>query len=278
LLRAQFPRWADLPIEHVPHSGTDNAIYRLGADMYVRLPRIGWAVPLVDKEQHWLPRLAPQLPLAIPQPIARGDPGEGYPWHWSVCRWIEGEAWSADGVRDLSDAARDLAKFAKALQRADTNDAPPADFARGVPLIKRDARFRESITEWEGVIDTDAAIDVWEAAIAAPDWEHSPVWIHGDLGRPGNLLVSGGRLTAVIDFGCAGLGDPACDVSAAWALFSGESREVFRAELGVDDATWVRARGWALTRTGTLPYYRHTNAEIVEEARLVLEAVLADRR
>jgi aminoglycoside phosphotransferase (APT) family kinase protein len=244
--------------------------------MYVRLPRIGWAAPLVDKEQRWLPRLASQLPLAIPAPIARGEPAEEYPWHWSVCRWIRGEPWSATRVRDLSEAALDLANFVRALQHADTEGAPAADFGRGVPLVDRDAHFRKSITEWDGMIDIGRAVAIWDSALTAPAWDRPSVWIHGDLGRPGNLIVSGGRLVAVIDFGCAGLGDPACDVSAAWGLFSGESRNVFRASLGVDDATWVRARGWALTRAGTLPYYRHTNPEIVEEARRVLQAVVDD--
>jgi aminoglycoside phosphotransferase (APT) family kinase protein len=279
LLAGQFPPWADLPIVRIASSGTDHAIYRLGDDLAVRLPRIHWATGQADKDEQWLPKLAPHLPLAIPVPLAKGEPAEGYPWLWSVVPWLEGEAWTTDGIDDLRDAAVALAQFIMALQRIDTAGGPPAgpkNGFRGVPLSVRDTDFRAQVAASGDMVDARAMIEAWEMALAAPAWDGPPVWLHGDLGRPGNLLVARGRLSAVIDFGCLGVGDPACDLSAAWALFSGKSREAFRAALPFDDATWARARGWALTRVGAVPYYRGTNPPIVAEALHAIAEVLAD--
>jgi aminoglycoside phosphotransferase (APT) family kinase protein len=256
-------------------------MYRLGADMAVRLPRIHWAVGLVYKEHKWLPALAPQLPLAVPMPLEMGSPGEGYPWHWSVCRWLEGENASVAGLDDPRDAARDLAWFLVSLQQIDPAGGPPAgpqNFTRGVPLAERDNGTREALVALRGKLDVGAGRAAWEAALQAPVWDGPPVWLHGDL-FPSNLLVAEGRLGAVIDFGCLGVGDPACDLVPAWTLFSGESRDVFRAALGVDDATWARGRGWALSLglgAVTHPYYPETNPTLVTAARRALEEVLAD--
>lgn len=281
LLATQFPNWADLPIERVRSGGTDNAIYRLGNDMCVRLPRIEWATAPVDKEHLWLPRLAPHLPLAIPVPLAKGMPAEGYPWNWSVCRWLPGENAIVERFADLREAARDLAQFVAALQRIDTTGGPPPgrrNFGRGVPLAIRDADTRAAIAKLDNVLDTDAVTAAWDGASNAPVWDGPPVWIHGDL-HTGNLLVHNGRLSAVIDFGGLAVGDPACDFVAAWTLFSGESRDAFRAALSIDDASWARSRGWALS-TGliALPYYLDTNPVIVAMARRQIDEVLADRK
>jgi aminoglycoside phosphotransferase (APT) family kinase protein len=279
LLATQFPQWSDLPIERIQSAGTDNAIYRLGDDMAVRLPRIHWATAQPEKEQRWLPKLAPHLPLAIPVPIATGNPGEGYPWHWSVVPWMPGEAWTVDRIGDLCEAAADLARFIAALQRIDSTDGPPAgpeNFYRGVPLATRDAGFRAAVAAAGDMVDAGAMIAAWEAALAAPPWDGPPVWVHGDLSRPGNLIVNDGRLSAVIDFGCLGVGDPACELAAAWSLFSGESRDVFRAALPFDAATWARGRGWALRAVGALPYYQDTNPAIVAGAQHTIAEVLAD--
>jgi len=274
LLAAQFPHWADLPIEPVQSAGTDNAIYRLGDDMAVRLPRIHWATGQVEKEHRWLPRLAPHLPLAIPVPLAKGKPAEGYPWDWSVCRWLEGENATLERIADLRQAATDLAEFVAALQRIDATNGPPA--GRGVPLAMRDAETRTAIADLHGMLDTDAATAAWEAALEAPAWDRAPVWFHGDL-LPGNLLFERGRLSAVIDFGCLGVGDPACDAMVAWTLFSAETRGVFRAALPVDDATWSRGRGWALS-VGliALPYYKDTNPVLAGIAQNAIDEVLAE--
>lgn len=202
LLITQFPQWADLPIAPVDSAGTDNAIYRLGDDMAVRLPRIHWAVGQVDKEHQWLPRLAPHLPLAIPVPLAKGKPGEGYPWHWSVYRWLEGENAPVERSADPRQAAMDLAHFIAALQQIDPTGGPlaVAHNLRGVPLAMRDRDTREAIAALHGMINADAVTTAWEAALQAPEWARAPVWFHGDL-LPGNLLVKRGRLSAIIDFG-----------------------------------------------------------------------------
>ena len=274
LLSAQFPQWADLPIERVKSAGTDNAIYRLGDGMAVRMPRIHWATGATSKDQ-WLPKLAPRLTLAIPVPIARGTPGEDYPWDWSVVSWVEGEIATIERITDLHQAATDLAQFATALHRINLQGGPPA--TRGVPLTTRDEPVRDAIASLHGRLDTDAVTAAWEAALRAPLWDGPPVWVHGDL-YDGNLIAREGRLHAVIDWCGLGMGDPACDLVAAWSLFSGESREVFRAEISVDDATWARGRGWALSvALIALPYYEHTNPVIVANSWHKLAEVLADQ-
>lgn len=278
LLVAQVPRWAGLPVTPVRSAGTDNAIYRLGDDMAVRLPRIHWAVDLVHKEQRWLPRLAPHLPLPIPVPIAMGTPGEGYPWHWSITPWLEGENATIERIADPCQAATDLAHFVRALERIDAAGGPPAgpaNFGRGVPLAMRDAATRAAIAALEGALDTAAATRAWEAALRADPWDRPPVWVHGDL-QSGNLLVVQGRLSAVIDFGCLGVGDPAADLIVAWNLFSGDARETYREALAVDDATWARGRGWALSvALIALPYYRDSNPVLADISRRAIAAVLS---
>lgn len=278
LLAAQFPQWADFSIEPVHSAGTDNAIYRLGVDMAVRLPRIHGATGPLDKEHRWLPRLAPHLPLAIPVPLAKGRPGEGYPWHWSVYRWLEGEAAAIERIADQRPAATDLALFVAALQRIDPTGGPLAveHNLRGVPLAMRDTHTREAIAALHDLFDADALTTAWDAALQAPEWDRAPVWFHGDL-LPGNLLVDWGGLSAVIDFAGLGVGDPACTLMIAWALFSGESRDAFRAALAVDDATWARGRGCALSWAVIfIPYYLETNPVGVAVARRTIDEVLAD--
>jgi aminoglycoside phosphotransferase (APT) family kinase protein len=281
LLAAQFPQWADLPIKPVHSAGTDNAIYRLGSDMAVRLPRRQGVTRQVDKEQQWLPRLAPLLPLAIPIPRAYGRPGEGYPWHWSVYQWLAGENATIEPIADPGQAARDLAYFIAALQRIDPTGGPPSgphNFFRGVPLAMRDPLTRAAIADLSGMLDTGAVTAAWKAALQAPVWDGPPVWIHGDL-SPLNLLVQQGRLSAVIDFGGLSVGDPACDLIVAWNLFSAQTRAVLRAALPVDDATWARGRGWALSiGLIALPYYQSTNPVLAGIARRAIDEVLADQK
>lgn len=280
LLAEQFPQWAGLPIAPVPSAGTDNALYRLGVDMAVRLPRIHWAVGQVDKEREWLPQLAPTLPLAVPTPLARGAPGAGYPYPWAVYRWLDGQNANQTQPADMSRAAAELAGFLLALQRIDTSGGPRAaeHGLRGAPLAGRDAATRQAIADLRGMIDTRAATTVWENALRAAEWAPPPVWFHGDL-LPSNLLVRRGRLRAVIDWGGLGVGDPAPDLMIAWSLFAGASRAAFRAALAVDDATWARGRGHALSQAAIfIPYYLDTNPEGVATARRAIEQVLTDYR
>ena len=278
LLAAQFPRWAGLPLMPVASAGTDNAIYRLGHDLAVRLPRIHWAVDQVAKEAYWLPRLGPHLPLAVPEPLVIGRPGAGYPWPWGVYRWLPGQQATLDALSDPHRAAAELARFLLALQRLDPAGGPDARAhgLRGAPLASRDADVRAALVALDGLIDTTAATAVWDAALRAPDWQRAPVWFHGDF-LPGNVLVRDGHPSAVIDFGGLGVGDPACDLMIAWGLFAGQSRVAFRAALGVDEATWTRGRGHALAQAVIfIPYYLDTNPAGVAQARRALAEVLSE--
>ncbi|GAA3368542.1 aminoglycoside phosphotransferase family protein [Streptomyces sannanensis] len=272
LLTLQFPRWADLPLRAVHSAGTNNAIYRLGDDMAVRLPRIEDAVEQVEFEQRWLPRLAPLLPAAVPEPIALGRPGEGYPFSWAVSRWIDG-VHPADAGRDGHRFAKDLGEFVAAIRTADAAGARQG--YRSGSLRTRDAYVREWTAKAADVIDARAVLTAWEHALDQPEWDGPPVWTHGDL-IPGNVLVDGGGLRAVIDFGAAGAGDPACDAIAAWTLLTAETRQTFREAAGFDDATWARGQGWALTFVGGITYYRHTNPAMAELGRRAITEVLAD--
>lgn len=274
LLAAQFPEWAKLPLTPIPSAGTDNALFRLGDDKAVRLPRIEWATGQAHKDFRWLPWLAPFLPLTIPAPLALGAPGEGYPWEWSIYRWLDGDEAALERLSNPAQAATDLARFILALQQVDPAGGPPA--RRGVPLIQRDRPTHEAIAALRDMYDVKALTEAWEIALQAPQWDRAPVWVHGDL-LPGNLLVKQGRLSAVIDFAGLGIGDPACDLIIAWNLFSGESRDVFRTTLGVDDATWARSRGWALSQALIfIPYYLNTNPVGVNIAKRAVDEVLAD--
>jgi len=280
LVTAQFPQWADLPIKPVEFDGWDNRTYRLGEDMAVRLPSAEAYTGQVEKEHRWLPRLAPLLPLPIPVPLAMGIPADGYAWHWSVYRWLEGENATIERIADLDQFATALAQFLAALQRIDPAGGPPPgqhNFFRGGPLSIYDTETRDAIASLNGKIDTDAVTAVWEAALQAT-WHGPPVWLHGDVSAA-NLLVKRGRLSAVIDFGCSGVGDPACDLTIAWTLFSGESREAFCAALPVDGATWARGRGWALWKgLITLAEHINTNPLEAEKARRAIDKVLADHK
>jgi aminoglycoside phosphotransferase (APT) family kinase protein len=248
LVANQFPQWAELPVRPVDADGWDNATFRLGEHMSVRLPSSQAYVEQVDKEHRWLPILASQLPLPIPEPLAKGKPSSDFPRPWSVYRWIGGQTAAAGQIADLSEFAADLADFLAALYKVDPSGGPlpgPHNFFRGGPPAYYDAETRAALAELDGHIDTDLAAEVWEAALAS-HWAGPPVWFHGDA-QPGNLLLdSSGRLSAVIDFGTSGIGDPACDTTIAWTFLSGPSSRVFKDRLPVDSATWTRGRGWAI--------------------------------
>jgi aminoglycoside phosphotransferase (APT) family kinase protein len=254
LVASQFRQWSDLPVTPVANPGWDNATYRLGGDMAVRLPRLPRWVGQVAREQHWLPRLAPHLPLAVPVPLAQGEPGEGYPFPWSVYRWLDGETADVARITDLHRTATELVEFFAALQGIDPTGGPPPEWSNGFrgtsfaddrdsPIVE--SRVRAKIADLEGLADTDTLTAVYEAAVAAPVWGDPPVWIHGEP-APTNLLVSGGRVSAVIDFGTLAVGDPACDLIVAWSFLDADTRATFRAALAIDDATWSRGRGWGL--------------------------------
>jgi aminoglycoside phosphotransferase (APT) family kinase protein len=278
LVDAQFPQWKDLPVKLVEAGGWDNRTFHLGDAMSIRLPSGAFYALQVEKEQEWLPKLAPHLPLPIPAPVGKGRPGEGYPWAWSIYRWIEGSTATYERIGDLGQFAVAVAGFLVALQRIDATGGPVPgqhNFFRGGPLTVYDSQTWAAIEALKGKIDADLSSAVWKAALAA-SWEGAPVWFHGDIAW-GNLLVKDGRLSAVIDFGTSGVGDPSCDLAIAWTLFKGESRQAFRAALPLDEATWARGRGWTLWKA-LIVYAGHTGASEVEveKSRLVLKEVLDD--
>jgi aminoglycoside phosphotransferase (APT) family kinase protein len=287
LISEQFPQWAELDVRPVALDGWDNTTFRLGEDMSVRIPSHERYVPQIDKEHRWLPVLAVELPVPIPRPIARGRPGCGFPAPWSVYGWLDGEPAAIVGVTDHDRLADDLARFLAALHDVAAEDGPPAgdhSFNRGGSVAVWDEQTRAAIDQLADDIDVDGAVEVWDAALDTP-WTGPDVWVHGDV-TGSNLLLRHDRLCGVIDFGCSAIGDPACDLIAAWVLFSGTSRARFMEALPFDDGTWARARGWALwkaltsipgrpvddpARTGTRFGWRW-------DAFGVIEQVLADAR
>jgi aminoglycoside phosphotransferase (APT) family kinase protein len=246
LLAAQFPHWAELPLARVDAAGLDNCIYRLGADLVVRLPRRALGAAHSVRERQWLPVLARRLPLPVPVLLGGGAPAEGYPWHWTVSRWLAGRNAVVQPVADQGRAAVVLARFVTALQAIDPAGGPASEFrGGGDALAGHDRAVRAAIEVLPDTFDPAAVTAAWETALAAPRWTGPGVWIHGDL-HPANLLVHQGRISAVIDFGLVAVGDSACDLMVAWTFLTASARRRFRAALAVDDATWLRARGWAL--------------------------------
>lgn len=274
LITEQFPQWAHLPLSYVPSSGTDHALYRLGSDMAIRLPRVPYAAQQIDKEFEWLPKLAQYLSLAIPTPFAKGMPTRRYPYPWLIMKWLEGKN-GTETTFDRIDAAKKLGQFINELKSVDTTHAPQSH--RNKPLYTYDAEVRTAISQATDMIDTTAVTVAWNQALNAPAWNEIPVWIHSDL-HAGNILVNDSKLTAVIDFGLAGLGDPACDIAVAWTLLDVATRKLFRSIATVDDATWERSKGWALRFVGAIPYYKHTNPPLIKIALHTINQILMDQQ
>ncbi|MGD0703230.1 MAG: aminoglycoside phosphotransferase family protein [Trebonia sp.] len=265
LVEQQFPRWAGLPVEQIVNGGWDNWTFRLGAGMLVRLPCAAEYALAVDKEQRWLPVLAPQLPLPIPVPLAKGEPGADYPYSWSVYQWLGGEPASADRIADSVRFAVDLAGFLTALRGIDPADGPRPgkhNWFRGGTLRTYDAQVESALAVLDGHVDVDLAREIWQHAVDAR-WDGVESWFHGDLAE-GNLLLNEGQLAAVIDFGTCGVGDPACDLAIAWTLLTADGRQALRQRLSAGEAEWARGRGWALWKT--LATCAHTLGDDYEEA------------
>jgi aminoglycoside phosphotransferase (APT) family kinase protein len=272
LIGTQFPQWSDLPLRRAQPDGTVHAIFRLGDELSVRVPRVDGSESSESKELEWLPRLAPRLPVEIPVPVGQGHPTDDYPWFWEIHTWVDGEMLPIDEI-DAVQAARDLAAVVANLQGLDPVGAPRG---RGVDLAERDAFFREWLPKFTENPIVEA---LWERALRVPPWDGPPVWHHGDLDMR-NWLVRDGRVTGVIDWGEMGVGDPAVDVMVAWKLHSPEARDAFREALPIDDATWDRARGWIISQAvPILAYYTpQNNPVLVHEAEKWLELVYSESR
>jgi aminoglycoside phosphotransferase (APT) family kinase protein len=258
--------------------GWDNESYRLGDDLVVRLPRRAVAGDLIKHEQRWLAHLQPRLPLPIPVPVRTGQPGRGYPWSWSIVPWLTGAPWESSLAGDPQQAANDLAGFLAALHRPSPPDAPFNPW-RGIPLARRAERFHGHLSDLGDRVDGDRCRRTFRDLAGAPAWSNAPVWVHGDL-HPLNILVTNGRVTAVLDFGDVCGGDPAIDLAAAWMVFPAEARRTFRSAYAatdeVDDATWIRARGWALVLAIAYIAGSKDDPIIGEVGRRTLAAVLSD--
>ncbi len=276
LVAAQFPAWASLAISPVQSAGTDNALFRLGDGMVVRLPKIHWAVDYIIKEFDWLTAHGAILPLITPTPVAMGVANENFPWPWAIYGWISGANPTAESLTDWNAVAVQLAQFVVAMGSIEAPPVVPTN--RGVALRHRNKFVQYSLGKLDGIVDVRAAQELWEYSLETPEWEGGNVWVHGDI-KAGNLLESNGAISAVIDFGCLSLGDPACDLVVAWNMLPTSARNTFRLATGVDDATWLRGRGWALSiALIEIPYYRHTNPAMIAEAHHVISEVLNDFR
>jgi aminoglycoside phosphotransferase (APT) family kinase protein len=289
LLAGQHPDLAGLPVEPLAN-GWDNALFRLGDRLVARLPRRAAGAGILLNEQRWLPSLAPRLPLPVPVPVRTGGPGEGYPWPWSVTEYLPGTPAADDPPFDRRRAAADLGAFFGALHRPAPPDAP-ANPARGVPLERRAGTFAKNLETLAGQVDRAAVLAAWAAALAAPPWDAAPVWLHGDP-HPANILIRDGRVNGVLDFGDITAGDPASDLSLAWMLLPAECHGEFRAAYAAanggaadggaadggagGDATWARARGWALNLAVVFLAWSADNPQLRAVGRRTLAAVLAD--
>ncbi|MPZ94135.1 MAG: phosphotransferase [Propionibacteriales bacterium] len=279
LLTEQMPEYSTLPLRRVASGGTENAVFRLGDDLALRMPLRPDAVESLLKEVRWLSVVAAHLSLEVPEVVSTGEPGAGYPFPWAVVRWLAGEDALTSRFDSIRDAARTLGQFVAELQGIDMTDAPwpgAEGFHRGLPLVERDSGFRTALAQCDGLVDVERVEAVWDDALAAADWEGPPVWLHADL-IPGNVLLRDGRLVGVLDFGTMATGDPAYDVTPAWHLLDRDSRSAFREIVGADEATWRRARGLVVSGgVIALPYYLHSNPSMVETARRGIGEVLAD--
>ncbi len=278
LIAEQFPQFAHLPIRPVDHGGRNNCTFHLGYDMSIRLPIAPEYVPQVHKEQEWLPKIAPHLPLPIPAPIALGIPSKSYPWNWSIYKWLEGESANSLEITDahLETIALQLAQFLNAFHQFDAAGAPTPglhNWWRAAHTSVYDAQTRSLIKDLKEFVNVDKASVLWQRAINSK-WHRDPVWVHGDVAS-GNLLVKDYKLAAVIDFGCMGIGDPACDLTIAWTFFRGKSREIFKANMPLDDETWARARGWALWKAlYEISVLEDKKGEALAKQRQIIDAVM----
>lgn len=270
-----------MPLKIIKSSGTDNTLFRLGNEYIIRLPRIEW-VPgsndiCINKEYEWLPKIARALKIPISEPVFKGNPDKSYPWSWIITKWNEGHNPDFEQNDEYELLAKDLAYFLNDLHKIKLENEPLPLSRRGVPLNDIDGETRKALGELEGEIDIPSVASLWDHLLNVPSWNKDPVWIHGDF-LPGNIIVQNNLLSAVIDFSDVGIGDPACDLIIAWSLLNSHSRRTFRKNLdNIDNDTWERGRGWALSiALIMLPYYKNTNPTLATLARRMIANVLSN--
>ena len=279
LLHHQVPE-LEMPLDRLSNTGSDNALYRLGSEFVVRLPRLCDAARRLDVELSWLPRLA-GLPVAIPEVVHAREPTEAYRYRWAIGRWLDGvDAWDARHHEDWfgPDLGRDLAAVVRHLRRMNVADAPPRDPGeRGGPLRTLDDRVRWWLERAESLIDVRAVTRLWEECLEGAADRVEPALVHGDL-IPGNLLVASGRLTAVIDWGVLGAGDPAQDLDPAWSVLDAAGAAAFREALDVDEQSWLRGRGFTLDHAiGGIVYYVPRRHPLGDVMKRTLDRLLSTR-
>jgi len=274
LILEQFPQYAHLPVFEVEKQGHDNRTYRLGNEMLIRMPTAESYALKVPKEQELLPKLAPHLSVSIPAPIKMGSPSKDYPYPFSIYRWLEGTSINllTLSTEEIEPFAFDLARFLKELQCITDVDGPGPgqhNWWRGDHVSVYDKEARAQIAKLADVMDSDKAMNLWERACAT-QWNKHPVWVHGDVAI-GNMLIQNGKLSAVIDFGGAAIGDPACDLVVAWTFFSGKARDVFINAMNLDENTWLRARAWALWKAAFELLQDKDSPEGLQQKRIIEE-------
>lgn len=279
LIKSQRPDWANLPIKAITSSGTDNALFRLGDEYVVRIPRIEWATGSVNKgiakEYEWVSKLSSLLTTPISEPLFKGEPTKSYPWSWIIVKWNDGSNPNFEIENEYELLAKDLASFLNNLHGIKLAKGPSS--RRGVALKELGEETRRAISELDGELNIQPLKTLWDQLSNVPSWNKEPVWVHGDF-LPGNILVQNDRLSAVIDFSDVGIGDPACDLIIGWSLLNSHSRQIFREHLeNIDDNTWERGRGWALSIASImLPYYKNSNPTLAKLARRMIANVLSD--
>ena len=277
LLAEQFPIWASLAVQRVSPGGWDNRTFRLGEDLLARLPSAERYAAQVEREQRCLPQLAAVLPTAIPIPMARGRPGRGYPFDWSIYKWIDGDPLATAELWRSTELACQLAGFLRALQSCPADAGPPPgveNFHRGGSLAAYDDEMRSALARLN--LDLQSPLrQVWRDALSS-EWSERAVWVHGDF-APRNLLVRGDLLVGVIDFGQVAVGDPACDLAITWTYLRGPARSAFRDNVGADAATWARARGWAAWKAAILlSGVAHGPKPDTDAATVTIQSLLQD--
>jgi aminoglycoside phosphotransferase (APT) family kinase protein len=275
LILSQFPEWAHLPLQPVQSYGTDHALFRLGNEYVVRLPRVEWAAGSIDKEWLWVPQISKYLTTPISLPIFKGHPSDLFNWPWLILSWNEGHNPEFEKENEHVQLAADLAHFINQFHKIPVQSGPLS--RRGLPLKSQDAETKEAIRQLANEYGAHALFSLWQELSNTPAWKSDPVWVHGDL-LPGNIIVNNNLLTAVIDFSDVGVGDPACDLIIAWSLFDAPTRALFREKIICDDDTWQRGKGWALSiALIMLPYYKNTNPLLAALAHRMIENCISLR-